>query len=828
MFFNTTNVPRYFPSQKKSTKEKTEEWCKQCVLAGEQILLYSDPTIRQTRLNKKTNYNLYNDILDVGDLETVLNPMGLDRNSFPATLRNYPIANPKINRLSGEELTRPFDFRVMVLNEDAISQKEQEKKEIIMQSLQNILLADMPEMQDPKQQEAYIQEKLKETEKYLNFEWQEQRELGGTWILQHYYLELDLKTAFNRGFHDALIAGEEIYCIDEVSGEPVVRRCNPLNTYALMEPDTLYWDEADMILEEGYRSIGYVIDLYHDYLTPDNIEFLEKGYKYQYSQYGTPKFSTDEYLQAIGETRNMIDIADTRPGFGGMFDTDGNVRVIRLVWKSRRKIGKLKYYDEQGEPQETWVDELYKADKSLGEEIEWLWINEYWEGTKIANDIFVKMQPRPIQFRRMSNPSRCKSGYVGTQYMTGVGKAMSLMDRIKPYQYLYNIYMYRLELLFAKNKGVIGELDLAKVPDGWEIDKWMHYAEVHGWAIVDSFKEAKKGAATGKLAGNFNTTGRVLNMEVGQSIQQHINMLDFIKNEIGEITGISRQREGDIAQSAGLGTTQQAIMNSAQITEPWFYLHERTKLRVMDTLLDTAKYCISTGKAKKMQHILDDMTIVTYQLEPDQFCEAEYGIMTTNSANDRQLYEALKQLAHAGIQNDKINFSQLMDIYTTTSLSSIRRKIERAESDKQKLAQQNAEADRQTQMEMQKMQSAENEAEREMTRYKIDSDNETRIRVAEMQVYSRQQELDQNNNGIPDPMEIAGQAMEERKQASGELSSNLDRILKDKEIQNKTNIEKEKIATQKEIAKMKADAEKYKADNALKIAKENRNKYDKK
>jgi hypothetical protein len=222
------------------------------------------------------------------------------------------------------------------------------------------------------------------------------------------------------------------------------------------------------------------------------------------------------------------------------------------------------------------------------------------------------------------------------------------------------------------------------------------------------------------------------------------------------------------------------------------------------------------------------MSIVTYQLDPDQFCEAEYGLMTTNSSNDKQLYEALKQLAHAGIQNDKINFSQLMDIYTTTSLSSIRRKIEKAEQDKQKLAQQSEEANRQAQMEAQKMQSADNEAEREMVRYKIDSDNQTRIRVAEMQVYSRQQELDQNNNGIPDPMEIAGQAMEERKNASNELSSTLDRILKDKEIQTKTNIEKEKLATQKEIAKMKADAEKYKADNALKIAKENKNKFDRK
>ena len=99
----------------------------------------------------------------------------------------------------------------------------------------------------------------------------------------------------------------------------------------------------------------------------------------------------------------------------------------------------------------------------MGETIKYEWIGEWWEGTKIANKLYVKIEPRPVQFRGLNNISKCASGYVGSVYKTNSSAPQSLLDIMKPYQYAYVLYMYRTELAFIKNKGKIPNLDLAKM-----------------------------------------------------------------------------------------------------------------------------------------------------------------------------------------------------------------------------------------------------------------------------------------------------------------------------------------------------------------------------
>ena len=70
-------------------------------------------------------------------------------------------------------------------------------------------------------------------------------------------------------------------------------------------------------------------------------------------------------------------------------------------------------------------------------------------------------------------------------------------------------------------------------------------AHTNSIAVIDSFKEGNIGAATGKLAGGLNNASAgVIDAELGNSIQHHINLLEFIKSEMSEVVGISKQREG--------------------------------------------------------------------------------------------------------------------------------------------------------------------------------------------------------------------------------------------------------------------------------------------
>jgi hypothetical protein len=333
----------------------------------------------------------------------------------------------------------------------------------------------------------------------------------------------------------------------------------------------------------------------------------------------------------------------------------------------------------------------------------------------------------------MGNKSAGGSGYVGTIYNTNTSQSRSLMDRMKPYQYLYNVFMYRTELAFAKSKGKISVLDTSRIPDGWDMDKWMYYAEILGWAIEDPFKESNKGSSTGKLAGQMNQNSKVLDLEMGNYIQQHVMMLGFIKQELGEIAGVTNQRQGQIENRETVGGIERAVTQSSHITEKWFAMHDNTKLRVLETLLETAKYAWRNKNHEKLQYISDEMASIITEIDGEQFNEADYGIMISNSSTDSELIGTMKQLAQAGLQNDKINFSGLMDIYLSESMSSMRRKIETYEEETIQRQQEQFEQTNETQQQAVQAEAQSKQADRENDMQKTMVKAETDITVAQIQ-----------------------------------------------------------------------------------------------
>lgn len=96
----------------------------------------------------------------------------------------------------------------------------------------------------------------------------------------------------------------------------------------------------------------------------------------------------------------------------------------------------------------------------------------------------------------------------------------------------------------------------------------MYYAKINHIAVVDSFKEGNKGLSQGKLAGMLNNQSNgVIDAETGNYIQNHINLLEFIKMEMSEVVGISRQREGQTASNETVGGIERATLQSSHITE---------------------------------------------------------------------------------------------------------------------------------------------------------------------------------------------------------------------------------------------------------------------
>lgn len=746
-----------FPPQQLPYNRKNQTWRKNCVQWGDTKSFFNYSLVRKSVIHKKINYDLVRGKLHMNDLEYLINPENIKAGFIPDRIQHYPIINSKINILKGEESKRLFDYRVVITNPNAISEIENNKKAEILQRLQEWV-------QNTSQSEEEASQELEKINYYYTYQWQDMREIRANNLLNHYKKEYNIPLIFNEGFDDAMTVGEEIYQCDIVGGEPVIERLNPLKVRVFKSGYSNKIEDADIIIIEDYWSPSRVIDTYYDVLTKKDMEYIQK----LPDHIGQAAIdSMDNIDERYGFVNNNM-IGDEITSQNGFFwdpygtsdgisnsllpyDTAGNLRVLKVFWKSRRKIKKVKSYDPiTGEEQFNFYPETYIIDKDKGEEEKILWVNEAWEGVKIGSDIYVNMRPRPIQYNRLSNPSRCHFGIIGTIYNLNEGRPFSMVDVMKPYNYLYDIIHDRLNKLMAKNWGKIVKLDLALVPKGWDIDKWLYYAKTNNMAIIDSFKEGNYGAATGKLAGALNNASNgVIDADWGNNIQQYINLLEFIKLEMSEAVGITRQREGQISNRETVGGVERATLQSSHITEWLFVKHEDLKKRVLEAFLETAKIALK-GRSKKFQYVMDDLSTQIVTIDGDEFAEADYGLIVDNSQGSQELNSKLDMLAQAALQNQSLDFSAIMKLYGSASLAEKQRLIENNERQiqerNQQLQQQQAQIEEQKNQAALQMKQAELDQKREANQL----DNETKLLIAQIQAATKNIEVNGEDGGIKD------------------------------------------------------------------------------
>lgn len=780
------------PPQQLPFNRKNKAWRKRHLDWADNKTFFNYSPVRKSVIHKKINYDLLNGKLHMSDMEVVLNPEGIKAGFIPDRIQHYPIMNSKLNILRGEESKRVFDYKVIVTNPNAISEIEDNKKNELLQRLRTLIA-------DTSISEEEFNQELEKLNYYYTYEWQDFREIRANALINHYTKEYDIPLLFNEGFMDAMTVGEEIYQCDIIGGEPTIERVNPLKIRVFKSGYSNRIEDADIIILEDYWSPGRVIDTYYDVLSKKDMEYIEHIPDHVSQASIDSMDNIDERFGFVNN--NMVGEEMSSNGFYFdplnlfsdsisnsllPYDLAGNIRVLRMYWKSRRKIKKVKSYDlETGEEIYNFYPETYIINKDLGEEEKIFYINEAWEGTKIGTDIYVNMRPRVVQYNRLSNPSRCHFGIVGSIYNLNESRPFSLVDMMKQYNYLYDVIHDRLNKLMAKNWGKILRLDLARVPKGWNIEKWIYYAKANGLAVEDSFKEGNIGASSGKLAGVLNNASSgVIDAEFGNSIQQQINLLEFIKLEMSEVAGITRQREGQISNRETVGGVERATLQSSHITEWLFVIHDGVKKRAIECFLETAKIALK-GRKKKFSYILSDGTNMIVDIDGDEFAEADYGLVVDNSRGTQELSQKLDILAQAALQNKILSFSTIMKLYGSHSLAEKQRLVERDEQLMQERSSQAQQQQLETQQQIAQMEAQQRQSELQQKEQANIRDNETKILVAQIQK--------EDNDGIKEY------------EFSEEARANL--LEKIREFDEKLKLDKDKL---------KLDERKYRDDIALK------------
>lgn len=811
------------PIQKLPMSKKDEKWQKRCVdyIIG---MGESHPVGQnRTRFEElQTYYNLYNGIFDEKDLKSVTNPFKVE-DGFPATPQNFNIIRPKIDLLIGEETKRPDDVRVVRTSETAASEVQESAKNMLIQYVMSTIMAGMSEEEGIAYQAGLESGEIMPPESIAQYMQRDHKDIIES-IAYHSisYLkqQLNLSNEFLLGWKDALVAGLEVYYVGIQNEDPYMERVNPLYFAFDGSPDLQFIEDGDWACRRMRLSYTDIYDRFFDKLDEKDLDKLLElvDQRPGAGAYGEDRIMIDNYIQTRIQDRPSNDM-----------NSQNTVNVWHATWKSFKMIYFVTYLDENGEVQTTIVDENYTKN---GTEISVVrdWIIEIWEGYRAgaeSQDLYFGMQPVEYQHVSIDNPNSQKLPYCGAIYSNTNSMPRSLVAIMKPLQYFYIILWYRLELTFARDKGKVVNMDITQIPKSMGIDvpKWLHYLSAVGVNFINPYEEGWDipGREGGKPA-SFNQISE-LDLSMANVIDGYVNLMSKIEQMAGELSGITQQRLGAISSRELVGNVERSVVQSAHITEPLFWVHTQCKRNALNMLLNVTKYAWSNSGKKKLHYIFNDIERAYLDIDPSFYTE-DVDIFMSDATRDAQNIEALKQLIQPAMQNGA-SLLDAAEILTSNNITTIKNRledIERANQERIQQAQQQDQDLQQQALEMEQQKQEQEitfkEAEMELQRYKVDQDNATKITVAQLNAYRGVQDMDQDQSGVPDVIEIGNQALAQQKLQSENYTKTRELDQK-REIDNrKMDIEEKKMKSAKELQKQKDDAamkrEELKARTALK------------
>ena len=662
----------HIPKQRIPLSQKDEKWRKDCVDA---FINLSKFGISERRAYLRSLYDYYNGVIDEEDYNYVLKPYGKTRKNFPTKLRNYPIIKPIIDLLLGEKSKRPLEYSVTIQNADAISQKEEQLQNLLLNNIRTQFLNELIKQGqvEGEQQEVPLPKQIQEE---FNRSYVDSRAIRGQYSLNYIMSQQEIYDKFQKQWFHFLVAGECYSHKGVRRNEPFYEVINPLDVDFDKDPDIDFVEDGDWAIIRKFSHASTIIDAYGEFLSDEQILELESP----------THTSAEAYLlyraEASGADDNIY--------------RNRLIEIVTVYWKSRKRIGFLNYIDPNTGTQEVKeVDETFKLTKEMKEQtnatLEWEWVNEVWEGIRIDRRFYIKMNPLAIQRTSMDNPSICKLPINGRKYSDINSQPISLVSLGIPYQLNYNIYKYRMELAIARSKDIIAQFDINMIPKNWDMDKFMYFVEGTGIAWVDYNKEGIQ------LSPQHQS---VLDMSI-KTITQYLTLLESIMVEWEKLSGVNRQRQGSMGTYEGKGTSQQAIIQSSHITEDLFRKFSNFEQRELQGLIDYSKVAWINGK--KGMFVMPDNTLAELEVDGLGHLETEYGIFVSDAGKDVEKLQAIRGFAQAAVQNG-LPMSAAISIFESDSFPQIKDKIRQAEKAQEELNKAQQEAQQQQQQQQMQIQ----------------------------------------------------------------------------------------------------------------------------
>lgn len=669
----------------------------------------------------RINYDLYDGKFDPRDLIYVTKPWGDNFDGeMPAQLAHRDISSTKVRALSNMAMKRTLSWKVTAVNEDATTRKEQAEFEMMKEFVIQSLVGEDPE-QTPEEVRLYMQRKH-----------QDPAEVLASQLLDYFHFKLNIPQQTARGVKHAALSAKEVYYVGELNGDVYFEPIHPMYFDHDRRPGLVQIEKGEWCVYEWKLSPNDVVKRWGEELSDEQID---KIYKMRFDEF------------RLDQSRSFDD------------GDEGYIRVLQAQWKSLRKEGTLTYLDlETGEEKTAQVNEYYKFNEELGDiDIKWKWVPEVHEGYKIGHDIYVGMGP-------VHNVGdEADLSFIGTIYDYEGGDIVSAMDRMRPYQYLYNIINYRLELLMAQDKGKKVFINIGAIPRsaGIDLQTFEYYLDANSYSYLNPAEEGNK------FGGEITNLVKEIDLSNTSDIGKYQQLAEWVDQKCGEVVGIPKQLEGQIQEREAVQNVRNVVSLSTNVSGMFFQTHDFTVRRLLEALLNKAKSVYFGRESVRLSYVIDDMSTQMLNVDYNLLANSKFGVFIDDSQKLDETKNLLRQYAFAAMQNDAMPMSYALKAIKAKSIQEAEEALLAGEVSKQEQQQQMQQMQAEQQQQMMQMQEMMAQAahEREMEKIRLEEALKYERELAKQAILALgfSQDDDLNNNRVPDVIDLMKQQIASKK-----------------------------------------------------------------
>ena len=752
------------------------------------------------------NYDLYNNKINEADFFSIIYPYGKEAGKLPQTFTNKNIIFSKIRILEGMEIVRPFFYRLVAVNPEATTRKEEKKfgmlrdwviNEIMTMVKQEVFAQYEPQLKELEAQKetqssediqlAYqqLQQQMSqdieaktpdEINTYMQRHHQDPAEILGNQILAYNMATLNIKDLFIKGISHAAKAAMEIFWVGEENEKPVMKVIHPLGFNFGKSATSDFIQDGDWASYTTYMSANEVAIKFGTEITDEEFNTLLENY--------------DDSFLSFSDLNSINDAPDMH------YSTQG-IRVTHTEWKAPKAVNILTYMTEEGEVQKRLVQEDYKLDVEIGDlSLEKIWIPTKYEGYKLGSDLFKGLREVPGQHQDLTKLYECKLSYMGAIFDNGI----SFIDRMRGYQYLYDIILHKMENKIAQDKGKKMIIDQDLIDDELGTAKWLVAMDITGVGFTNKSTEGKEGL------NNVSTGVKEIDFSLVSDIDSYRNWAAYIKQECGDSVGISSTLEGQIAERDAVQNVQQTIAQSTTVLQPFFNTHDRIKKDVLQEFIECAKTVYMKYQPDYLNYVLDDLSQFVIKMDYDLLDNTSFGLFVTDSNQTFNIMQQINPLLLRFAQSGQVKMSDIITVLKAQSLTEAQEALQTSERAQQKDAQ--ALEQQKAQIEQQAAQAKLKE-EQEMAALKhkfaleeIAAKGEIELAKARIDLTKQailssgfDTEKDRNENNVSDVVELTQKS---QKEAAEIILKTRKQILDEKKFTHQQEVDKDKLELEKQ------------------------------